>query len=407
VCGTTRNVHGYDLRHGGSKSCGCKKWESIKSSLLQRYGEIAPCKIGKSERSTEQIKAVESKENLLNFIQKIGYKPDLLELKTRLGLETSRTLVKVHEYNLEKYVDIGNKSFKEKELLYNYILSRCENKYIVLPGARSVIPPQEIDIYIPELKLAFEFNGTYWHSSIKKDRMYHKNKTEACKEKGIRLIHVFEYEWDNEVKREKIKRYIDRLIDNSFVTPIYAKDCDVCNVSNEETDIFLCNNHLQGTAKSLVRIGLKYNNELVAIMTFGVPRFSSECSHELIRLAFKDNIRVIGGAEKMFKYFLRSHNIKSVISYCDTSKFKGDVYSRLGFTFERHSSPNYVWVNPDIEDILSRYQTQKQTLLKLNLGTEDQTEDEIMYNIGYMKIYDCGNDVYIFNNSDYKEDYDF
>lgn len=40
---------------------------------------------------------------------------------------------------------------------------------------------------------------------------------------------------------------------------------------------------------------------------------------------------------------------------------------------------------------MQRYQTQKQKLLKLGLGTEEQTEKEIMLNNGFLQVYNCGN----------------
>lgn len=59
----------------------------------------------------------------------------------------------------------------------------------------SVIKPLELDIYIPSHNLAIEFNGDYWHSSLKKQHDYHYKKTMACQQQGIGLIHIFEYQW--------------------------------------------------------------------------------------------------------------------------------------------------------------------------------------------------------------------
>ena len=48
-------------------------------------------------------------------------------------------------------------------------------------------------------------------------------------------------------------------------------------------------------------------------------------------------------------------------------------------------------------DVLSKYQIQKHKLIELNLGTEDQTETEIMESNDYYKVYDCGNLVLEYN----------
>lgn len=63
------------------------------------------------------------------------------------------------------------------------------------------------------------------------------------------------------------------------------------------------------------------------------------------------------------------------------------------------SAPGYVWVDTSTNTILSRYQTQKSKLIKSGIGTEEQTEDEIMSNIGYLKVYDCGNKVFVWKKS--------
>ena len=50
----------------------------------------------------------------------------------------------------------------------------------------------ELDIYLPKLKLAFEFNGIWWHNELHKENNYHLKKTELCEKKGIQLIHIYE-----------------------------------------------------------------------------------------------------------------------------------------------------------------------------------------------------------------------
>ena len=88
------------------------------------------------------------------------------------------------------------------------------------------IKPKELDIYLPDLKLAFEFDGTFWHADqrfYKPDSIvgrkgvlakdiweYDNNKIEICKEIGITLTRINEYDWKN--KNEKVKEQIKQLI---------------------------------------------------------------------------------------------------------------------------------------------------------------------------------------------------
>jgi len=116
-------------------------------------------------------------------------------------------------------------SYKEREVL-EYIESIYNEKIIL--NSRKIINPYELDIYLPDLNLAFEFNGIYWHSTKKKKNNYHKNKSDLCEEQNIDLIHIFENEWDtnkseiiniiyNKIHKKKYKN-IDYLFeDDEFI----------------------------------------------------------------------------------------------------------------------------------------------------------------------------------------------
>lgn len=69
----------------------------------------------------------------------------------------------------------------------------------------------ELDIFIPFQNLAIEFDGLYWHSEEggKYEKNYHLKKTQACEEKGIHLIHIFEDEWETQEIKQKIKEILE------------------------------------------------------------------------------------------------------------------------------------------------------------------------------------------------------
>ena len=387
---TIRSIRKADLINGATTSCGCGKASKIKSTLIERYGEVAPNKLN-SIRSKEQIEAAASKEGMERFIRRFSSDGKIIsvELAQRLNLGLHRTLTLIHQYGLDDMVILrpGN-SQKERELS-DWIQSTFNLE--VENNNRQILSGKEIDIYIPSKRIGIEFNGSYWHSYPIKPRKYHQDKTLEALKSGVRLIHIFEYEWDNLEVRKRIQNYLSDILGEKKV--IYARNTEVKEISSKESSEFLDKYHLQESAPATVHIGCYFNNELVGVLTLGKPRFNTEHEYEIIRMCFKSHITVIGGAKKMFHYFIEKYKPSTVFTYSDIGKFTGNIYLRMGFKVvdsKPLTEPNYIWVNPLENKVLSRYQTMKQKLIELGYGDIGNTEDEIMETLGYIKIYDCG-----------------
>lgn len=387
---TISKIRKADLLRGATTSCGCNKGTKARETLIKRYGEIGPNKVG-NPRSVEQINAISTKEKLLEFIKSLKQKPTSIELSETLGIELHRTLVILKSYDLIDYVTLNpQESHKEKQIV-KYI-SELYNGEIITKD-RKLLNGKELDIYIPEKKLAIEFNGDYWHSDLFKDKKYHQEKTLQCAYRGIQLIHIFEHEWNNDITQLKIKNILrNKLCDNSEI--IYARETEVREIDNKTSNDFVDKYHIQNHVNASINLGIYYKDNLLGVMTFSKPRYGIQYDYEVIRLCYKDNIKVIGGTEKLFKYFLNKYNPQSIITYADISKFTGNVYLRLGFNLIKDNyltTPNYVWVDAYTGDVLKRYETQKHKLSKLGYDTLNKTEDEIMKELDYMKVYDSGN----------------
>jgi len=264
----------------------------------------------------------------------------------------------------------------------------------IIFSTRNVINPYELDIYLPELKISFEFNGLYWHNELNKSNDYHYKKTKKCLEKDIQLIHIYEDDW--KYKNEIVKSRIMNIISNTN-KKIYARKCEVKNVDNKESKQFLIDNHIQGFVGSKYKIGLYHNDELVSLMTFGKTRNplgykSNENDYELLRFCSKKNTNVVGGASKLFKYFVKNYNYDSIISYADRSWSKGDLYEKLGFVFISETKPNYYYVIDDLRHY--RYNFRKDILVKEGYDA-NKSEHEIMLDRKIYRIYDSGTLKYV------------
>lgn len=271
-----------------------------------------------------------------------------------------------------------------------------DSRIYIETNVRSLIYPKEIDIYIPSKRTAIEFNGLFWHSELGgKDKYYHLNKTLACEKKGIQLIHVFENEW-LQSRDLVISRILSKLGKSKR---IYARKCNIHRVSSSDAKLFLNQNHIQKFRPASIHIGLEYAGNLVAIMSFGQSRFNKHIQWELIRYCSKLDTVVVGGASKIFKFFVKHYNPISIISYSDKRWNVGNLYRQLGFGFSHTSNPNYYYFlqrGSSQQRLLSRQNFQKHKLEgKLEKFDSNITEWENMKNNGYNRIWDCGNDVFV------------
>jgi hypothetical protein len=372
--------------------------ELVKSKIfktnIERYGNIIPSKsdLVKEKISQnnimkkEQFRSKFTISNLPDFISYIG------DRKYNFLCNVCNQIYIIDYDNYYKrskskntccticYPLLENKSIKEKELL-NFIKSIYDG--VVIDGYRDGL---EIDIYLPELKIGFEFNGLYWHSEEYKDNNYHLDKMNHFKEKGIRIINIWEDDWDNNklILKSQIKNLLG-LTENK----IFARKCQIRELTDNSHIDFLYKNHIQGFIRSNIKIGLYYNNELVSLMTFDVfegRKKMEEGGWNLSRFCNKININVIGGASKLLNYFIKTYNPSRIISYADLSWSEGNLYYKLGFSKINESKPNYQYIIDGKRNNKQKFTKQK--LLKMGYDTS-LTESQIMINIGY-RIYDCG-----------------
>jgi hypothetical protein len=248
---------------------------------------------------------------------------------------------------------------------------------------------KELDVFLPKLKLAFEFNGLYWHNELYKPNNYHQEKTELAEKHGIKLIHIYEDDWI--YKQDIVKSRILNLLGKS--DKIYARKCNIKEINNPTLiRNFLEKNHLQGFATSKIKIGLFYNDELVSLMTFGNKRKpmgqkSSEGTYEMLRFCNKLNTNIVGGASRLFKYFIDQYIPKEVISYADRSWSQGNLYEKLGFELVHKTKPNYYYVVDGVRKY--RFGFRKDRLIKEG-SDPNKTEKDIMIEKNIYRIYDSG-----------------
>lgn len=280
----------------------------------------------------------------------------------------------------------GIDSYPEREL-YNFISSIYHGT--IIKNNRKILKGKELDIYLPELNLAFEFNGIYWHSELNKPRYYHQEKSLLCLEQGIELIHVWEDDWD--YNSQAIKEFIKSKIGLSS-TKIGARKCIVKEVDNSTAYNFLNDYHIQGGVKNGKNIGLFFNDELVEIMTFGKLRKNMGGEHkdghyEIYRVCSKHDCNIQGGFSKLLKYLEDIYDPTKIITYANLEYTIGNVYKKNGFIQESISKPVYTWVVEGRRMYRSHFMKSK---LEECIDNPNLTEADVMYGRGCWRCWDCG-----------------
>ena len=368
--------------------------EKMKQTNLEKYGVENPAQVDVVKEKMVSsllnnnfpnvIKYFADKETTEEFINE-NY--DGKATLTRLSIDTgiSKTTIGryIHKYGLEDYIDYSSTVSQPEKDIVEYLTSKGITN--IVQSDRVILDGKEIDIYLPDYKVGIEFNGDYWHSEIMRpNNKYHYDKSMLANSKGIFLYHIFSHEWFDEEKRIRILNHLDNIL-HLNENNIYARKCMIREVDVTEKNNFLNENHIQGKDSASIKLGLYYNDELVSIMTFCYPRFSKKYNWELSRFCSKHNYNVIGGASKLFKYFVNNYmkDGEVIVSYSDIAKTTGKIYKTLNFEFVNDAEPNYIWWKSD-DDYKTRYQCQM------------VNERIIMESNGYIKIYDCGNKVWVF-----------
>lgn len=278
-----------------------------------------------------------------------------------------------------------NRSEAEKEV-ESFVKSLGVN---VTVGDRSIIG-YELDLVCRDFGIAIEYNGLYWHSSPEKSGMkYHLTKTELVEDVGMQLLHIYSDEWECPIKQDIWKSIITHKLK---LTPIKiaARRCDLVTLDSKAARNFYETNHLHGFVGG-IHLGLEYDGEIVAAVTYGKSRFDN--SGEILRICCKKFTHVQGGLSKLLSVIPKG----TYTTYGDRSFSTLSSYGSL-FDFVKYTQPNYFYIPVGAMYRVSRYAAQKHKLQDL-LGdgyNPNETEMVNMINAGYRVLYNSGNVKFLY-----------
>jgi len=251
-------------------------------------------------------------------------------------------------------------------------------------NTRSVISPKELDIYLPEKNFAIEYNGLYWHSGERIDKRAHLDKTLACKEKEIKLFHIFSDEW--EYKKDIVKSMILHRLGMS-VGIVYARKCEVRKVEKEQGREFFEKCHISGDNRSSAYFGLFYGDKLRACLSLKKPiQKKYKNSIEIGRFATGLYTSVPGGFSKLFKaakQWAKSNGYQNILTYADMRFGEGEVYNKE-FKLVGSTPIDYWYTNGDKREFRFKYR-----------ASGGLTERQVAEESSVWPVYGCGSKIYL------------
>lgn len=383
--------------------------ESVKKDLLNGYNINEISNIYSVSRSV--IKRIVNENNLIHPLNvsenwKIGN--DYIDSRFEEFVEMNKNGKTLKEISIKENVSIDQlkKSFKKKNvpvLLHSYNKSAGEKEvkeFIKSLGFDCISIKRthnqkrfEIDCFVPDLNFGIEYCGEFWHSfNNGTERTYHYDKYKWCKDQGIVLMTIFENEWRN--KNDIIKSMIlSRLF---LSNRIYARKTVAKEIDNVVARRFHEENHINGHINSSLNYGLFHNDVLVEVLSLSKSRFDKTSEYEITRLSTLKNHNVVGGFSKLLKF----SGIRSLMTYADLRFGSGDVYLNNGFVLKNSTPPNYWYINKKDprNGFESRMKYQKKKLTGFSGYSDSKTEYNIMKENGFLRVYDCGSNKFIFNS---------
>lgn len=258
---------------------------------------------------------------------------------------------------------------------------------------RTVLDGEEIDILCHEKRIGVEYDGLVWHTEWfgKKNHLYHYDKMVAANKNGYKLIHIFEdeYKTNKELVLNKLLHIFGCGGDKRH---IMGRKCHVVEIPKNQASIFLTINHIQGYVNSTVTLGCMYGEELVGVMCFKEER---QGKWNLTRFATDNRYVIQGCGGKMFKHFTSKYKPDTVFTFADrrwTVDKDNNLYTKIGFKLECETRPNYsyYYMKDNKTERFHKFGFRKQILAKKYGFPLTMTETEMVKELGYDRIWDCG-----------------
>jgi hypothetical protein len=340
-------------------------------TMIKKYGVINHFYRKLDEYQLEKLNDLEWLED-----EHLNKKRTITNIAKELNVDKKSLLLKMHNNNIP--IQRWNFSTGEREIAEFLTSIGIDN---IEQNNRKIIHPKEIDIYLPDYKFGIEYCGLFWHSELFKSKNDHLIKLNKCKDKEIKLITLFEDEWNDQ--KEKVKNKLKYFLNKNDEKKVYARNTHAIEINKKQREIFLNENHIQQDGNGSINLALISKNEIVAVIAL------IKSKNDLIINRYATNCNVIGGFSKLLSYIEKNFTFNNLITFADRRWSEGDLYLKTGFELENILSPDYEYIinNQRVHKFNFRHSKIKN---KLESYDPSLSEHENMNNNNFYKIWNCG-----------------
>lgn len=260
----------------------------------------------------------------------------------------------------------SERSTSDNEILFRDFIAELY-RGVIKTNDRTIIRPREIDIYLPEINVAFEYNGLYWHSAEKlHNNLYHQMKMKMCLEKGVTLYQFFEDEWL--YKPDAVKSFVKRVLEVPMIH-IEANACNFLEINKYEAEVFIQNDALVcNNIEYNVVYGFYFENVLQSVALVN----ETDDYVEIMGVHDRNETIVDGAFDRVVSELKCLYSSKIMYVRVDRRLDNVQKYLNKGFVFVEEFLPDYNYVVRDFR------------IPKNNI------EEFLENNERVLKIYDCG-----------------
>ena len=216
----------------------------------------------------------------------------------------------------------------------------------VIQGDRELLQGFELDIYIPSMALAIEYNGVYWHRETHtRDSLYHLSKTSKCNDHGITLLQFWDLEWI--YKRPQVEQTILK-----HILPTNTDDNTIVHPTTEQIHHFIATTQPHTKFSYSSSLGLEVDGVLCCVMLFNQINNGVHDMWVGVSSPFP-NPRIL------LDLYSNTHPVNIVCVVADIRLGEWDMYEQLGFTEVMVESPKCKYFSNGSTSLTTKQNTQK------------------------------------------------